>query len=263
MPLNVLVLAAGIADPKWPLSKLEIANDGATVRDALPRILSPFDEAALEIALKLRDADPATRVAVALFDVSDSDALARSVGALRPDALRRIDARAVALWDAAGSASFFRDLLSADPTLDLVLIGREFGDLDDGVLPPCIAEKLGWRFAALIQQVSAMEGRLELMRERGRVRESFEIVPPMIASVTNDRKNRLRHPLLKNLMLAKRSTFPLEKLQTTHNDLQLTLRAAIPAPTKMRATACRLLDGPVEGQAAQLSDYLRAARAAK
>ena len=59
--MNVLVLLSGIADPKWQLPEPVTETSLRTQRASYP-LLSPFDEAALEVALKLRDADEATKI---------------------------------------------------------------------------------------------------------------------------------------------------------------------------------------------------------
>ena len=57
--MNIVVLIAGVHDPNWP-----IATSGDTLPevDAERQIMSPFDEAALEIALRIRDANPETAI---------------------------------------------------------------------------------------------------------------------------------------------------------------------------------------------------------
>lgn len=261
MTCNVVVLAMGIADPKWPLPSLEIGAEGTALRGAPPTMLGTFDEAALEVALKVRDSHESTHLTFVLIDGSGSEALARTVGGYRPDALVRLDASALPACDAAAMATFMADVVRTLPAPQLVLIGREFGDLDDGAVAPCLVEHLGWPFAALVQEVAFDGQRFELMRERGTVREWSELAPPVLASVTNDRRNRLRHPLLKNVMAAKRAVYPVTRIEGIRASPALTLAAAGRAPAPAR-TPCRLVEGPLDVQVAALATYLLEARAA-
>lgn len=238
--MNVAVLIAGIADPKWPLDAPQ------------PRIFSPFDESALEVALKLRDADPATTIAVL---VAGDEALGRSAASYRPDHVRRVAIAPHVEWDFRAQALAWKSLLAQLPVApDLVVVGRELGDRDDGTLPPCLAEALGWPFAALVQQLRATPAGLELMRERGSVEEIIERAPPVVASITNDRRNKLRHPLMKNVMAARRAT--IEALAPEAASARVVLEALDSAPKAPRASQCRMLD--VEA----LAQFLRAWRAA-
>lgn len=256
MALDVVVLVTGIADPKHPLPPLSVSANVVALNGAAPTILGSFDEAALEVALKLRDTDPATRVTVVLLDRYGCDALASTIGGHRPDRLLRVDASALPLWDAAAAAAFCAQVIHGVGEPSLVLIGREFGDLDDGALPPCIAERLGWRFAALVQEVGFLDGRLEFMREGRAVREWTALPAPVVASVTNDRRNRLRHPLLKNVMAAKRASYPTVKADTELGHPDLSLSTASPMPAPSRGSGCRLLEGPLDRQVVALSRYL-------
>lgn len=256
MAFHVVVLVTGIADPRGPLPAWDVAASGSAVRVAPPVMLGSFDEAALELGLKLRDADPATRVTVFVVDAAGSEALARTAAAHRPDDVLRMDASAIRMWDAGHAAAVCAEAIRAMANVDLVLIGREFGDCDDGALPPCLAERLGWPFAGLVQDVTRTNGRLETLRERGGAREWTEVAPPGVVSVTNDRCNRLRYPLLKNVIAAKRATFASMPVPDVTTRWVMDLAAASPAPAPQRASACRMLVGPLEGQVDALSDLL-------
>lgn len=245
--MNVLVLLAGICDPKWPY--------GA----AQPRILSPFDESALEVALQLRDADPTVSLRAVLVSDATDEALARTVLGLRPDSLLRLDDRPGQAWDIVGLAIRIKLLIDQQAVPpDLVLTGRQFGDCDDGALPACLASALGWRHVALIQRLEARARGFMASRERAGVLERICVAAPLVASVTNDRGNRLRHALMKNVMNAKRaaiaSTPPVD--QGSASRVALLRCKAAPAP--QRAQACRILQGTVEERVAELADFLGA-----
>src|SRR5688572_25062594 len=97
--MNIAVILAGVADPKWPL---EIPAPGAPRIDdgAVPRVLSPFDEAALELALRLRDTQPRARITAVLLTPVENDQLLRAVAAYRPDHLHGLDSKSLHRWDA-------------------------------------------------------------------------------------------------------------------------------------------------------------------
>ncbi len=248
--MNVAVLVAGIADPKWPL-------DGAH-----PRIASPFDESALEVALKLRDADPSTRVTILLSGDAGDEALSRTLASHRPDRLVCIPVPQAVAWDAAAQGRFWKEVLTRlAVAFDLVLAGREFGDRDDGALPACLAEVLGWSFVGLAQDVSLGPGGLEVLRERGTVEERRTLAPPFVASVTNDRRNRLRHPLMKNVMAARKA--PIESMKVEAPAVaDVSLEVLEDARPPARVSACRMLEGPLDDRVAALARFLEAWKAA-
>jgi electron transfer flavoprotein beta subunit len=245
----IAVLLAGIADPKWPL-------DGAHAR-----IASPFDESALEVALKLRDADPTTRLAFLVAASGEDEPFVRAVAAHRPDSLLRVDVPAALAWDLRAQATLWKSALETLPEAPAaILLGREFGDRDDGAYAPCLAEALGCAFAGLAQDVRRDANGWEGMRERGTTEERIALAAPFVASITNDRRNRLRHPLMKNVMAAKR--LPIAAA-APHAPLtpQVTLAALAPAAPAQRTVRCRMIEGSPAERVAALADFLAPWRA--
>ena len=258
--MNVVILLAGIVDPKSPLQTLSLGSDGVVVgEDTLPRVLSPFDEAALEIALQLRDAEPAVKITAFVLGGAHSEQLLRIVAAFRLDGVFGVDCRPTHRWDVPQLARILKDALDATQAWPvLALIGREFGDCDDGALPPFLAEAWGWRFAGLAQEVVRTGKDLMFRRARGDVDEWLTLPLPAIASVTNDKSNRLRYPLLKNVMAAKQATFTAISPRDPAAPPRLSPSAVkLSAPTRGERPACRMLAGSVENQVAELTGFLR------
>ncbi len=249
--MRITVLLAGVVDPKWRLTSL--------AEPKLPRRLSPFDEAALETALKLRDADAAAQVTAVLVGGAETEPLARAVAAFRPHRCFRFAADPAALWDPAVAIRLLAAAVAATtPLPDLVLMGREFGDTDDGMLPPALAEAMGWPFCGLVHAVAAEAGTLLLRRSRGPREEVLRRRGPVLASITNERGNRLRHPLMKNVMLSKRETLEVVAPPAVGTMPALTLAAlAVVPPPQRGGGACRMPDGPIEAQVEALAEYLR------
>ena len=257
--MNVLVLLAGIADPKWPLGFAPGgAADAGAVGGGPARVLSPFDEAALELALKLRDDQPETRITAGVLDSREADPLLRTAAGLRPDEVFGIAADTLEQWDARVLSLQLRSVvLGRSTAFELVLVGREMGDRDDGTLPACLAERLGWRFAALAQQIEAAGDSVRVTRERGSVEESIALDTPLVVSVTNDRRNRLRHPLIKNVMAARRSVFPVVRAPPADETASLSLQAVAALAPAVRSSSCRFLEGAPAVQAVELARYLQ------
>lgn len=267
MSLRVSVLVSGIVDPKWPVSALgleavggsESRTESANANAILSRRLSPFDEAAVECALQLRDADPAVELSFVVACEAPCDALLRAVAAFRPRHLRGLALPRDLLWDAQATAFQLDRLLAEAPEpADLVLIGREFGDCDEGTLPPCLAEALGCPYLGLVQEVRAQEDVRQFVRERDGMRELIGCAALVVASVTNARSNRLRHPLMKNVMAARRERLAISTVDsagTTGFRRLYSLTEAAPKPRG--AEPCRMLTGTPWEQAEQVIDWIR------
>jgi electron transfer flavoprotein beta subunit len=262
--MEILALLAGIVDPNARLTDARIGrlSFGDETGDETRR-LSPFDEAVLETALQLRDLDAATRITAVVVGTKACDRLTHAVAAFRPNLAMRIDIASSAFADPAAAVVPLGGLLCGQPEdgiphPDLVLIGREFGDCDNGALPAYVAEATGLRFVAQIQQIRPEGDRLRLTRTRGGEEEYILLAPPLMASMVNDRGNRLRHPLMKNVILAKRE--PVRVLASARGDERTAIRLARAgsAPLLERRTSCRWLQGTVDEQADALATLLRA-----
>ena len=254
--MNVLLLLGGIADPKLPLPTAPSMPTLLSHRRERG-MLSPFDAAALEIALKLRDSDAATRID-ALVAAGPDDALLRHVAGYRLDRVAALDPARVVACDAMAVA---RDLAHAGNALDclpqILLIGREFGDMDDGSVPPLLAEALGLPHVGLALSLEMRDGTPWALHQRGGGLIWRALREPVVVSVTNDARNRLRHALLKNVMAAKRLRFDACE-SSPAAVAALTLRHVVRMENSSRSRACQMLQGDAPAQARALADVLLA-----
>ncbi|MGE0115284.1 MAG: electron transfer flavoprotein subunit beta [Steroidobacteraceae bacterium] len=205
--LSVAVLVTPLADPRAAMLRIEARGDALPALGNVRRVLGPFAESALEVALKIRDALPDTTIQVVALGEGVDLQLLRSITALRIDTVLRCDL-ALRPWDAAYVAqqlSATVACLQSGP--DLLLIGREFGDWDEGSIPACLAERLAWPYRSLVQDARVVNDHVELLVEHDGIEDWAPLGGPMVASVTNDRRNRLRHPLMKNVAAARNATF--------------------------------------------------------
>lgn len=245
--MNVLVLIAGVLDPKWPVAP---AGNGLPPQPDDRVVLSPFDEAALEIALKIRDTEPATTLRAV---VTGSDKLARAVAALSIAEVATL--RLSVPWDQGAVAAELAQLCDG---AEVVLIGREFGDLDDGLVPPMLAGLLDMPFFGRVQAVEKADP-LRLLREAGDMAESLPLTVPMVASVTNDRRSRLRKPLMKNVMMARQAKIDTVAVEPAESGA-LILAGVRERSGARTATQCRMIEGSPPEQASALAALLLGAR---
>ncbi len=248
--MNIVLLLSGIVDPKWPVPG---SPDAAT----LPRRLSPFDESALECALKLRDADPAVSISARLVAPHVEESLLRTIAAYRLDGVAGVQISTAALWDVRSLVRVLVSVLHKDGGANLVLMGREFGDCDDGLLAPCLAEALRCAFVNLAQAFSLEDGVPVALRERGELEERIALTGTALASVTNDSRNRLRHPLMKNVAVARRQRFDVTAVATAEQARPVRLLSLAQKPIERPGGECRMLTGTNAEKAEALALLLR------
>ncbi|KCZ86024.1 electron transfer flavoprotein subunit beta [Hyphomonas adhaerens MHS-3] len=253
--MKIIVFLAAILDPKWMLS---LDPSGALPsRDPQKLALSPFDEAALELALRLREGGNTQAYVLEAYLIGEeSSRLARKVAAYKPDRIETVSVGTGGLADRAHVARVLAERVAADgEPADVILIGREFGDCDDGAVPAMLARILGNRYVGLIHSLEVGGQSIQLQRRRDGVVESIQLDRQIVASVTNDKSNRLRHPLMKNAMQARTAEIG------HHADPG---RASMPVARKVSALRqsrpegqCRILTGDIAAQTQELAEILR------
>lgn len=261
--MHVLVVLAGVADPRKPLP-FHASGDwrDAAGRSDLPGTsisfkLSPFDEAALETALKLRHAGTATRITAVVTDGANDIALMRAVAALKPDEVCGAPGIESLRWDPVARARALARTLAPFSDARLVLIGREHGDADDGSLPGMLADALGHAFVGLALSASGAGDGIAVERLAGESTASAQLALPAVISMTNDKSNRLRHPLLKNVMQARQQKFGMLDSEVPAVTRVQAARVQPAASRRSAAEPCRMLQGTLPEQARQLAEYLQ------
>ncbi|MBV6304786.1 hypothetical protein KVP10_07800 [Candidimonas humi] len=258
--MHIAILIAGIADPKRPLEKpatglwTDILQAPTT-----PFKLSPFDEAALETALKLRDREPGTRLTALVTDASTDTALLRTVASYRLDRVAGLRVPAAQRGNPAWLARHVPAQLAGDPAVpvDLILAGREHGDLDDGMAVAYLAQS--WDMPFVSQALHVREqagGTLQAERASGASSELIELSVPALISISNDKDNRLRHPLMKNVMLARQQKFEIADPPPDTAGAPA-ISCELPAAHEKTRTPCQFLHGSVDEQAIALASYLK------
>lgn len=223
-------------------------GDGSAVELAGARMsINPFDENALEEAVRLKEAGLASEVIVVSFgDATVQESLRQ---ALALGATRAIWGQAPAGLDQLAIAKLLRALALREGA-SLVMLGKQAIDEDAGQTPQMLAALLDWPQAVAVSELSLAGDRLALTREVDGGTESLEIALPAVISA-DLRLNAPRFAKLPDLMKAKRQA--LEVLDCAALGLDLaprvaTMRVEMPAP---RAS------GKIVSSVAELIEKLR------
>ncbi|HVO17891.1 MAG TPA: electron transfer flavoprotein subunit beta/FixA family protein [Anaeromyxobacter sp.] len=233
MPLKILVTAKRVEDPE---SRIRVRPDAAgIVTDGVNYKLNPFDEIAVEEALRLRERHGG-EVLVVSVGGERSQVELRAAMAMGAD--RAILVRHDGLLD----PSLVSDLLSrvvASEKPDLVLMGKQSIDDDQAQTGPYLAERLGWPQATFASKVESLEGEAEQRREPGLVLQGSELIVvrevdggvqtlavTLPAVVTTElRLNKPRFASLPGIMKAKKK--PLQEIPASSLGVDLAPRVVV------------------------------------
>ncbi|MGU7770381.1 electron transfer flavoprotein subunit beta/FixA family protein [Burkholderia sp. MR1-5-21] len=139
--MKILVPVKRVVDPNV---RVRVGSAGAIETAGLKMSINPFDECALEMALRLREAGHAALVSVLTCGLPVCQDVLRTGLAMGADDAILIDTGdATASLDSLGVARLLHAYLGTSP-YDLVLCGKQAIDDDTGGVAPMLAGLLGW-----------------------------------------------------------------------------------------------------------------------
>lgn len=186
-------------------TKIKVAPDGLTIdRTGVNTMLNPYDEFAVEEALRLREKFTGDVVAISLGGDQHKETLRKAL-AMGVD-------RAVLLKDESTRDSFgvaaalAEEIKQRNP--DVVLFGKQSIDYDGAQVGTMVAELLGLPSVAVVVQLEIHEGKAVCRRE---IEGGHERVETSLPAVFTAQKglNEPRYPSLKGIMAAR--TKPIEE----------------------------------------------------
>jgi electron transfer flavoprotein beta subunit len=252
--MNVVVCVKQVLDTETRI-KLHEGKSGV-VRDNVKFIMSPFDEFALEEAVRLKEKHGGTVTAVSLGPERAKDVL-RTCLAIGADKAVHVNDGGLLGTDSLGVA---RALTAAIRKLDhdLVLFGKKAVGVDRGHVPAQVAQMLGYPFVSNVFNTEVGEGKVTVEREIEGGVEKFEVTLPAVLSREKN-ANELRHAPLKGIMMAKSKPiqgFTLADLGLAPELLQPKLRVAGMEYPPQR-TAGRVISGEPAEAVRELVRLLR------
>ena len=199
--MNIIVCVKQVIDTGAALT----LKDGQVVTEGLPRVLNPYDEFAVEEAVRLREQSPedTTVTLVSLGPDNFKDTLRKGLAMGADQAVHLLDT-AFDNLDGLGVATA---LSKAIGTLeyDLILCGRQAVDDDRAQVGPAIAVLMGIPFVTVVTDLNISEDRQTATVTR-QIEGGSEIIDAALPLLITCQKglNEPRLPSLKGIMAAKK-----------------------------------------------------------
>lgn len=197
-PLNSVVCVSHVPDTE---SRIKIGADKERVEETgIKFIVSPYDEYALEAAIRVKEAKGGD-VTVITFGPD------RAAQALR-ECLARGATKAlhvkgdVANADSLGIAKVLAAAIKSVPH-DLVLFGKQGVGTDNALVGPMVAEILGYPQVNVVTHLEAGDGKVTAHREIEGAEEIIEASTPAVITAQKG-LNEPRYASLKGIMAAKK-----------------------------------------------------------
>ena len=195
-----------VAVKQVPDTNAEKTFDAATKRlnrTSVENVLNPFDEYAIEEALRIKEQrNDGSTVTVLTMAPETGREVVRKALAMGADDAAMLSADEVGGSDTMATAYA---LASAIKSLgfDLVLTGTQSTDAINSVVPAAVAERLGVPGLTYARKVTIGDGTVEIQRETEGGYQRVQAPLPALVSVTKS-ANEPRYPSLKGIMGAKK-----------------------------------------------------------
>ncbi|UCC84461.1 MAG: electron transfer flavoprotein subunit beta/FixA family protein [Gemmatimonadota bacterium] len=222
--MRIIVCVKRVPDSESRIAK---AKDGLSVdTQGVKFVLNPYDEYAVEEALKLKEAAGDGSVSVITLGGEESKETLRTALAMGVD--EAVLLKGQPSVDGLGTAEKLAEAIKGRE-YDLVLFGKQAIDDDNLQVPAMVAELLGLPCATVVTELQVDGGAVTATRE---VEGGHEIVefelPGLIAAQKG--LNEPRYPSLKGIMQAKKK--PLEEVDAGDAESRLEVVEVMNPPVR-------------------------------
>jgi electron transfer flavoprotein beta subunit len=220
--LNIVVCIKRVPD-----TETRIRVEGTDIeRNGVKFVMSPYDEFAVEAALRTKEALGAGAVTVLTFGDDASLETLRSALAMGADSAVLLNGNVT--MDGLATAKVLAAELG-DMEAPLILFGVRSADDDQQQVGPMVATLLGWPCVSAVSDFEVTEGSLTAHREVEGGTEVLSMELPAVLSITKGAFEP-RYASLKGIMMAKKK--PLEQKDGQGAETRLTLASLAEPPER-------------------------------
>lgn len=216
---NIVVLVKQVPDTN---AKIVVSGDRVDL-SAVKKVMSPYDEFAVETALQHREATGGEVTALTLGGTG-ADKVLKDAKAIGVDHIVRIDSEAE--LDSNALQTAITSVLS-ELGAEVIYCGKSAADSGAGSTGPGIAERLGWASVSNVTSV-AFDGGITVVApsEGGNARISVS----MPAVISCDKGNiKVRKPNVKGIMQAKKAKVDVKSISVQASSVAVVSHSMPPA----------------------------------
>lgn len=220
--MKIMVPIKRVVDP---YAKVKALPDGTGLDTGGAKFeINPFDEIALEEAVRKREADPSVQIVAVSIGSSTCEDQLRKALAMGADEAILIESDAE--WDSPSVAAELA-ALAKELAPDLVLMGKQATDDDNNQAAQMLAALLDWPQATFASKLDLAGGRATVARETDTGEEVLEMALPCVVT-TDLRLNEPRYIALPGIIKARSK--PLAKRRPTTEPRLRTRTVRLDAP---------------------------------
>jgi len=219
-----------------------VAENGQVSWGDAPLVINPWDEFAVEAALRQKEAYGGTVVAISMGSESAKEALKHALAMGADEAILVSDA-VLANVDTRATAEVLSAAIKKVGEVDMVFFGRQAIDGDAGLTPAQTARLLGWPILSLSVVITVDGGSVKVERSVEEGRQIVSAKLPAVFSIVKD-YGEPRYPSFMGIRKASRAEIPAWSLA----DLGISAPASVVSwPAVMnppsREVTCEFIQG--------------------
>lgn len=185
--MNIIVCVKQIPDPEIPPAKFKLDTDTMCVipPEGIPPVMNPYDEQAVELALRLKERYGGKITAITLGSEAASSVIRHALAMGADEGIVLAD-KAFEHSDSFSKAYILGLAIQKIGEYDLILCGRQAADWDEGLVGSVIAENLGLPLVTLAEAAEVDRGQLKVKRVTLDGYQVFAVPLPAVVTVSNE-----------------------------------------------------------------------------
>ena len=202
--MNMIVCVKQVIDPEAPPAsfKIDAASNRVAPPPGVPPVISPFDENAVEAALKIKDAHGG-KITVISLGVNLLREVVKKPLSMGADELILLEDETFAGGDSWSTAYALSMAIKKIGKYDLIFCGRQAADWDAGQVGSGIAEMLGLPSVTVARKIDVADGKAKVERVIADGYEVVEVPLPALITVSNE-LGEARYPTMRGIMAARK-----------------------------------------------------------
>ena len=202
--MNMIVCVKQVPDPEAPPASFQVdaTTNRMVIAPSVNPVISPFDEQAVEAALRLKDAQGGKITVLSLGKDAVPHVIKKPL-AMGADELILLQDDAFEGGDSWSTAFALASAIKKIGAYDLIFCGRQAADWDAGQVGSGIAELLDIPSITLARKIEASDGKVVVERVVPDGYEVVEVSLPALITVSNE-LGEPRYPTLRGIMATKK-----------------------------------------------------------
>jgi electron transfer flavoprotein beta subunit len=197
--MNIIVCIKEIPDPEATIEsfRIDAANKVLVASSKVLKVVNPFDEQAVEAALRIKDKNGAKVTVLSLGNNLDRVVVKKPLH-MGADELILLEDDAYMGADSWSTAQALSAAIRKIGEYDLILCGRQAADSNAGQTGLGIAEFLGLPCVTVARKIDVAGSRATVERVIANGYETVEVALPAVITVSNE-LGQARYPSIKNI----------------------------------------------------------------